>query len=236
MWAIHCDVSAYEAIYASKVLKTEAITAARDNLSLLNLENLGVGYGTWVCLAGLQELEPFFLLSKEVLSHFDSKNAQEFRFWRFNVEGLGNWIKLHHIQWKPLAKWYPQIRSQMLNHWIVSGRTSRILHSRLLHQQCIVLLILHREAKSWYRVETLEGQNRFNTPCKFMYGILDIVCSNADSERGFSILRKIHTNHSISLPSLHNWHLEKYPWQDQSLSCNIPAINCHARSHTRSIH
>ena len=42
------------------------------------------------------------------------------------------------------------------------------------------------------RIKTLSGESRFGTLCKLMFGLLAIPCSNADAERGFSILRKIH--------------------------------------------
>ena len=49
------------------------------------------------------------------------------------------------------------------------------------------------------KLKTLEGELRF--PCLFrlMAGLLSIPVSNADSERGFSILRKIHTDQRPSL-------------------------------------
>ena len=49
------------------------------------------------------------------------------------------------------------------------------------------------------RITTLDGHERFGLLCKLMYGLLSIPCSNADSERGFSILRKIHTDQRSNL-------------------------------------
>ena len=43
------------------------------------------------------------------------------------------------------------------------------------------------------KMTTFEGQPRFNLLYKLMSGLMSIPVSNADSERGFSILRKIHT-------------------------------------------
>ena len=41
----------------------------------------------------------------------------------------------------------------------------------------------------------LDGQSIFGLFCKLMSGLLSIPCSNADSERGFSMLKKkIHTD------------------------------------------
>ena len=44
------------------------------------------------------------------------------------------------------------------------------------------------------KMTTFEGQPRFNLLHKLMSGLMSIPVSNTDSERGFSILRKIHTD------------------------------------------
>lgn len=48
------------------------------------------------------------------------------------------------------------------------------------------------------RMTTLDGQPRFGSLCKLMFALLCIPCSNADSERGFSMFRKIHTDKRAS--------------------------------------
>ncbi len=48
-------------------------------------------------------------------------------------------------------------------------------------------------------MKTLLGEYRFPKLAKLMAGLLSIPCSNADSERGFSILRKIHTDQRSNL-------------------------------------
>ena len=53
--------------------------------------------------------------------------------------------------------------------------------------------------KYWWEVSkliTLNGQPRFPLLYKLMMGLLPIPASNADAERGFSMLRKIHTDQS----------------------------------------
>ena len=45
----------------------------------------------------------------------------------------------------------------------------------------------------------LNGQPRFPTLYKLMMGLLTIPASNADSERGFSMLRKVQTDQRSSL-------------------------------------
>ena len=59
-----------------------------------------------------------------------------------------------------------------------------------------------RVGRFWHevgKIKTLEGQERFGTLCMLMYGLLSVPCSNADSERGFSVLRKIHTDQRSNL-------------------------------------
>ena len=49
----------------------------------------------------------------------------------------------------------------------------------------------------WYEVgnmKALDGDLRFPLLARLMAGLLSIPVSNADSEKGFSILRKIHTD------------------------------------------
>ena len=49
------------------------------------------------------------------------------------------------------------------------------------------------------KIKTLDGEDRFPLLGKLMVGLLSIPASNADSERGLSILRKIHTDQRPSL-------------------------------------
>ncbi len=49
------------------------------------------------------------------------------------------------------------------------------------------------------KMTTLDGQLRFNLLHQLMAGLLCIPISNADSERGFSMLRKIHTDQRANL-------------------------------------
>ena len=49
------------------------------------------------------------------------------------------------------------------------------------------------------KIKTLDGGQRFPCLSKLMAGLLTIPVTNADSERGCSILRKIHTDQRPSL-------------------------------------
>ena len=49
------------------------------------------------------------------------------------------------------------------------------------------------------KIRTLDGKQRFELLYRLMSSLLCIPSSNADSERGFSMLRKIHTDQRASL-------------------------------------
>ena len=56
--------------------------------------------------------------------------------------------------------------------------------------------------KYWWDVRkmvTLDNEPRFPLLFKLMAGLISIPSSNADAEWGFSVLRKIHTDHRSSL-------------------------------------
>ena len=48
-------------------------------------------------------------------------------------------------------------------------------------------------------MKTFNGEPRFPKLYQLMAGLLSIPCSNADAERGFSVLRKVHTDQRASL-------------------------------------
>ena len=48
------------------------------------------------------------------------------------------------------------------------------------------------------KIKTLSGEPRSSKLHQLMAGLLTIPCSNADAERGFSVLRKVHTDQSLS--------------------------------------
>ena len=73
-------------VYAANILKRDVITAAGDNLSLLNLseenqlsnENLGIGTRTWTDLVELEaehDLKPFFSVARKFHGPTINKNA-----------------------------------------------------------------------------------------------------------------------------------------------------------------
>ena len=49
------------------------------------------------------------------------------------------------------------------------------------------------------KIKTLSGEPRSSKLHQLMAGLLTIPCSNADAERGFLVLRKVHTDQRASL-------------------------------------
>ena len=47
-------------------------------------------------------------------------------------------------------------------------------------------------------MKTMDGETRFGRLYQLMSGLLCIPTSNADAERGFSVLRKVHTDERSS--------------------------------------
>ena len=48
------------------------------------------------------------------------------------------------------------------------------------------------------KIKTLSGEPRSSKLHQLMAGLLTIPCSNADAERGFSVLKKVHTEQRAS--------------------------------------
>lgn len=90
------EVSQLVRLYAKNLLKTEAVLAAGDNLTLLNFdvdsqvanENLGISTDTWVCVAAFEEErdpKPFF---DSVRKFYLATINKEVSVWGFYSEGF----------------------------------------------------------------------------------------------------------------------------------------------------
>ena len=66
------------------------------------------------------------------------------------------------------------------------------------------------------KMMTLNGEPRFPKLYRLMAGLLCIPCSNADAERGFSVLRKVHTDQRASLSQETIIHLFSIKFNDSS--------------------
>ena len=97
---IYTEMCRLVKLYASHLLKPEAITAASDNHSLLNLshenqltdENLGIGTETWRSLVELEaerELKPFFSAVRKFFIASITKMLKKFPFGDSILKDLG---------------------------------------------------------------------------------------------------------------------------------------------------
>ena len=211
-------------LYAANVLKTDSITSVGSNLSLLSLErenqlddeNLGVGSDTWVSLAELQEeydLKPFFTAVRNFYVASIKKMLQKFPFSDSLLKDLGVLQPEKTASYSidtvlGLAKRFPQLGlvdpeslDQLKEEFTDFKLSPEDLPPTSLYKAAD-LTMKPRVGRFWSEVsniKTLDGRNRFSMLCHLIFGLLSIPCSNADSERGFSILRKIHTDQRSNL-------------------------------------
>ena len=211
-------------LYAANVLKTDSITSVGSNLSLLSLErenqlddeNLGVGSDTWVSLAELQEeydLKPFFTAVRNFYVASIKKMLQKFPFSDSLLKDLGVLQPEKTASYSVdtvlgLAKRFPQLGlvdpeslDQLKEEFTDFKLSPEDLPPTSLYKAAD-LTMKPRVGRFWSEVsniKTFDGRNRFSMLCHLIFGLLSIPCSNADSERGFSTLRKIHTDQRSNL-------------------------------------
>ena len=211
-------------LYASNFLTREAIAAADSDLSLLNLsqecqlpdENLGIGTETWGALVELEEereLKPFFSAVRKFYVASVSKMLKKFPFGDSILKDLGILQPQATASYSietitSLAKRFPQIKLadadslDNLREEFFDFCLSPADLPPLTEYQAADGTNKPRVGSFWHevgKIKTLEGQERFGKLCTLMYGLLSVPCSNADSERGFSVLRKIHTDQRSNL-------------------------------------
>ena len=211
-------------MYAANLLKSEVISAVGSDLSLLSVtdenqlsdENLGIGTRTWTDLAELEsehELKRFFSSVRKFYVATITKMLQKFPFGDSLLKDLGilqpektTSYSFDLIQ--RLAKRFPQLgladeaSIDQLREEFIDFTLSPLDLPSVSEYKAADFMVRPRVGIFWSKVgkiRTLEGQDRFGLLCKLMYGLLSIPASNADSERGFSILRKIHTDQRANL-------------------------------------
>ena len=221
---LYTDMCRLTRLYASNVLTVESITAAGDDLSRLKFdldhqlddESLGIGTDTWGYLAELEaehELKPFFSAVRKFYIASIKKMLAKFPFGDSLLKNLGVLQQektasydVHTIL--SLAKRFPQIgladaeSLDQLREEFLDFKLSPTDLPSLVEYTTADLTKKPRAGKFCSEVDgisTLDGKRRFTTLCKLMYGLLSIPCSNADSERAFSMLRKIHTDQRPNL-------------------------------------
>ena len=221
---LYVEVSRLVKLFAKNLLKTEAILAAGDDLSLLNFdevnqvadEHLGIGTATWACVAEFEQErdpKPFFAAIRKFYKSTLTKMMKKFPFGDSMLKDLGilqpgKTCSYSVATLLNLAKRFPQIG---LSDTEVLDKLVEEFNDFILSPDDIPAPDTYHVSDTiekpcagsfWWKVskmKTLEGEPRFGTLCQLMTGLLTIPCSNADAERGFSILRKIHTDQRFSL-------------------------------------
>ena len=219
---LYSEISRLVRLYASNLLKMETTVAAGNDFTKLSFanagqledENLGLGNDMWAYLSGIEEEydpKPLFkavcdfyvaslkkMLKKfpfgnSILRDLDIINPDKFCSYSFStVEGL--------------AKRFPQLgladsrTFDLLREEFMDFKLSPANHSPVSTYNSATDE-KPKPGAFWYKVgdETLDGQPQFPSLTNLMAGVLSIPASTADSERGFSILRKIHTDQRPSL-------------------------------------
>lgn len=211
-------------LYAANLLKADTITSVGSNIHLISLErenqlddeNLGVGSNTWLSIAELEEehdTKPFFTAIRNFYVASIKKMIQKFPFGDSLMKDLGvlqpDKTATYSVETVlGLARRFPQLEladaaslDQLREEFTDLKLSPGDLPSVSVYKAAD-LEMRPRVGSFWSAVgniKTLEGTDRFILLCKLMFGLLSIPCSNADSERGFSILRKIHTDQRSNL-------------------------------------
>ena len=190
-----------------------------DENNQLSDENLGIGDSTWVALAQEHDTKPLFTSIRKFYLSSIKKMFKKFPFGDTLLNDLGILQPQKTSSYQVstvlrLAKKFPQIglsTPECLNH--LKEEFSDFLLSPSEMEPLITTYSAwepsfdpYRAAETiekpragtiWWKVcqmKSLDGEPRFPCLFKLMAGLLSIPSSNADSERGFSMLRKIHTD------------------------------------------
>uniref|UniRef100_A0A1X7SHY9 HAT C-terminal dimerisation domain-containing protein n=1 Tax=Amphimedon queenslandica TaxID=400682 RepID=A0A1X7SHY9_AMPQE len=195
------------------LLTKENILAVGDNLSCLNLqssnqlpdENLGVGDSTWTFLHEVEEehdLKPFFIAVRSFYVNSIKKMLQKFPFGDTLLKDLGILQPQKAASYPVstvvrLAKRFPQLGladSASLDELSEEFNDFTLSPSDLPTPGEYRAADDEMKPKTGFywsevgKIKTLDGKPRFLKLFHLMAGLLTIPVSNADSERGFSIL------------------------------------------------
>ncbi len=198
-----------------------------DATNQLPDENLGIGYNTWVTLAVVEQehdTKSFFASIRRFYLSSIKKMQKKFPFGDSLLNDLGilqpNKASTYEANTVlRLAKKFPQLELDTPERL---DQLKEEFSDFLLSPSEIQPLITsysawdpsfnaYRAAEKvekprpgafWHQIaqmRSFDGEPRFPLLSKLMAGLLSIPSSNADSERGFSMLRKIHTDQRSNL-------------------------------------
>ena len=192
-----------------------------DSSNQLSNENLGIGNSTWLVLAEVEtehDTKPFYVAVRKFYLATIKKMLKKFPFGDSILKDLGILQPEKTTSYDvstvvSLAKRFPQLdlnTSESLD-LLKEEFTDFLLSQDDIEQPSTYQawepnFSEYRHADKiekaragsfcWKvgQMKSLDGEPRFPTLFKLMAGLLSIPCSNADAERGFSVLRKIHTD------------------------------------------
>ena len=190
-------------------------------------ENLGIGDNTWVALATVEQehdTKPFFDSIRRFYISSMKKMLKKLPFGDSLLSDLGilqpNKVSTYEVNTVlRLAKKFPQLElaaPECLDN--LKEEFSDFILSPSEIQPLVTTYSAYEPSFNEYRagekvekpcpgafwhkiaqMRSLDGKQRFPLLYKLMAGLLTIPSSNADSERGFSMLRKIHTDQRSNL-------------------------------------
>lgn len=219
---LYTDIIRLVRLYANNVLTQHSVLQAGDELHKIDLkdsnnlkpdESLGIGDDTWVCISQLEEemdVKPFFRAVQKFYLATLEKMIKKFPFADTIMKDLGiaqphktNTYTVSTIQ--RLAKRFTQIElnSPASLELLAEEFTDFLLSpgdlpTPQLYKDCDQI----QKPPFWWdvgKLKTLSGEQRFPNLTKLMAGLLSIPSSNADAERGFSVLRKLHADQRSNL-------------------------------------
>ena len=221
---LYNEMSRLVRLYASNLLKHECIVAASADLRKLSFkeedqladENLGVGDATWAFISELEEEfdpKPFFKAVRSFYIATLNKMLKKFPFGDTVLQDLGiiNPENTSTYEFSTVTKLVKRFQQLGLNDPESIDALRSEFNDFKLSVNDLPSVETYKSATNddkprpgrfWNEVskmQTYDGNARFPLLCKLMMAILTIPASNADSERGFSILRKIHTDQRPSL-------------------------------------
>ena len=217
---LYTDIVRLTKIYVVNFLTEEAVCKAGDKIHLVDMdkvtlyENLSIGDETWLCISALEEMDTKpFLCVKAFYSATLQKFLQKFPFGDTILQDLGivqpTKTKSYTVSTiKRLAKRFPQIKLDSPDslHLLAQEFTDFLLSPEDLPalKYCKDCNGVEKPSPGlfWWevgKIKTLLEELRSSNLAKLMAGLLAIPSSNADSERGFSILRKVKYSCSLDV-------------------------------------
>lgn len=221
---LYTEMSRLVRLYASNVLKPESVTAVGEDLSKLSFasanqladENLGLGDSTWAALSEMEEefdTKPFYQAVRDFYVASLKKMLKKFPFGDTILKDLGiiNPDKVCTYNFttiQTLAKRFPQL--ELADSASIDALRSEFMDFKLSPTEHPTVKMYKsatgddkpRPGRFWYEVgqmKLFDGEPRFPLLVRLMSGLMSIPASNADSERGFSMLRKVHTDQRPTL-------------------------------------